>query len=540
MSAYSSTADDMTRIVFLPPDAFVGWLLRDAITSERAAEMLASLSARGFDQTGDRYPANYRNNDRLVFDDHELAADLFEVLRDRLPRFLDASGLAIPTQEAAADRGDIREGHWELCGLNPRFRACRYVDGQSFCIHRDGPYTPSDDVRSFLTVQLYLDDDPARSGGHTRFYADPRGDTRWVSIVPKVGAAIVFDHRAWHDGEPVIEGIKHVIRTDAMYRRVRARSVSVATESDIVGQHRGYAWHAIALRDGAIASAGRDGTVRFWARGEGDSARSEQVVDLALGSIMCVAEDARGRVWCGTRAGEILVIDRREIANPRHARRIASDLGAITSAVSASGLVAFTTSHGDVVAFDASGSVSDREAPVWSVRAHDGWAWNLAAHGDGFLSCGHDGRVMRIDRGRARALVELGTPVRAIGPVALRTTVRDARETHTAIAIVGDERGWLHWLGRDGRVVRSHRAHAAAVTAIAVRDEKSNEVVSASEDGTVKRWLPDDANVDGTVVLQTRDFVTSVAFDARGDVLAAGYDGAVRRVRSMDRVAPSL
>ena len=74
---------------------------------------------------------------------------------------------------------------------------------------------PSDDTRSFLTVQLYLDDDAQRSGGRTRFYADPQGRELLAAIAPTVGSVIIFDHRVWHDGEPVHRGIKHVLRTDA-------------------------------------------------------------------------------------------------------------------------------------------------------------------------------------------------------------------------------------------------------------------------------------------------------------------------------------
>ncbi len=62
-----------------------------------------------------------------------------------------------------------------LVGLNTRFRACRYQGGQSFRIHRDGAYAAEPGVRSHLTLQLYLDDDPARAGGHTRFFLPSDG-----------------------------------------------------------------------------------------------------------------------------------------------------------------------------------------------------------------------------------------------------------------------------------------------------------------------------------------------------------------------------
>ena len=469
-----------TTNVFLPPDVFVGWLLPDAITADRAAALVAELAARGFARTSARYPANYRDNDRLVFDDPALADALFAALRDRLPPHLDEAGLPATPADA----------RWELVGLNVRFRACRYTDGQAFCIHRDGPYTPADDVRSFLTVQLYLDDDPARSGGRTRFYAGACGTTAWAAIAPRTGAAIVFDHRAWHDGEPVTAGTKHVLRTDAVYRRCRPRIVP--SSPDLVGMHRGYAWQAIALGSGDVASTGRDGSVRRW-RTSGATC-----LELGAGSITCLAEDARGALWCGSRAGELYRI----VGDPPRATRVASGLAAITGAARSGDRIAVTTSAGEVVVVD--GDV------LATYSVHAGWAWGLAARGDGWLSCGHDGRIVRVRDG-VREWAELGVPLRAIAATASRT-------------VAGDERGWVHWLGRDGDVVRSVRAHTAAITSLAIHQDR---VVSASEDGTVKAWSGDG---DGDVLLATDDFVTSVAFAADGRVISAGYDGAVRRL----------
>src|ERR1043166_2406508 len=188
-------------VEFLPKGSFVGLLLAEAI--DDCDRLVTDLTKRGFAPTGEFYPSGYRDNDRLVFDDLALAVAWFERLQPKLPgEFIDATGM-----------------RWELCGLNSRFRACRYQDGQGFCIHRDGPHVPAEDTRSFLTVQLYLDDDPARVGGRTRFYADPGGEQLWAAIEPRRGTVIVFDHRVWHDGEAVTRGVKHVLRTDVMYRR---------------------------------------------------------------------------------------------------------------------------------------------------------------------------------------------------------------------------------------------------------------------------------------------------------------------------------
>jgi hypothetical protein len=55
---------------------------------------------------------------------------------------------------------------------------------------------------------------------HARPHAAGRGgETRFenVSVAPAPGLALVFDHYLMHEGAPVIEGQKYVLRTDVMY-----------------------------------------------------------------------------------------------------------------------------------------------------------------------------------------------------------------------------------------------------------------------------------------------------------------------------------
>ncbi|MBK9036947.1 MAG: 2OG-Fe(II) oxygenase [Myxococcales bacterium] len=463
---------------FLPPGPLVGVLIPRAIDAARCAGLRAELERRGFAATGERYPADYRDNDRLVFDDDALAAALFAELGAHVPAELVVDG-----------------ERWTLVGFNPRFRACRYRDGQAFCVHRDGAHVPSDELRSHLTVQLYLDDAPDRVGGHTRFYADARGETRWASIAPSLGAAIVFDHRLWHDGEAVTAGIKHVLRTDAMYRRAAAAAPS-PDRRDVVGRHRGYAWTAIACADGAIASAGRDGTVRRWGPGAA-------TIALGAGSVTTLVEDAERRLWAGTRSGAIIVVE------PTGAHRaVASGLGAILALAAHGHHVVAATARGTLAAFTIDG------APAWTAPAHTGWAWRVAAHPRGFVSVGHDGRVVVTDpHGRGDAVVELDAPLRAVAALA------------TGGLVVGDTRGWWTQLAPDGRVVAATRAHGAAITAVAVA--RDGTWVTSSEDGAVKRWR----GPCELAAASTPDFVTSVALTATDDVVCAGYDGVVWRAR---------
>lgn len=332
---------------------------------------------------------------------------------------------------------------------------------------------PSEDRRSFLTVQLYLDDDPRRVGGRTRFYSKPHGREQWAAIAPSAGSVIIFDHRVWHDGEPVTAGIKHVLRTDAVYERVDDVALE---EPNVIRRHRDYALRASACRDGSIASAGRDGTVR----------RDSAIYDLRDGSITTLTEGPDGGLWCGSRAGALhRIVDGR-------VTRVRDGIGAVLASATAGELVVFTTAREQILTPDA-----------WVIDAHDGWDRGICAHRDGFASCGNDGRVILVDEGRARELAQLAAP--------LRTIASDGELLH-----VGDHGGWVHTLTRDGSTLRSRRTHAAAVTSLAIVD---GDVVSAGEDGFVKR--------SDVVLAELRDFVASVAVSPRG-LVVAGYDGAVR------------
>lgn len=148
-----------------------------------------------------RYRTNteIRNNDRVIFDDVDLAGQLFEKVRPFLP--------------------NLYEERWHLKGLNERFRFYRYGKGQQFRPHYDGAFERYWDEMSFLTLIFYLND--GFDGGETTFFYD-RSDVgqsptpRFV-IAPKTGSALIFDHQQLHEGSEVTDGVKYVLRTDVMY-----------------------------------------------------------------------------------------------------------------------------------------------------------------------------------------------------------------------------------------------------------------------------------------------------------------------------------
>jgi len=133
-----------------------------------------------------------RNNTRVMSDDPELAAQLFERAQPHLPATL--------------------PGGWQLIGLNERLRYYRYDVGQRFAPHYDGAFARNRQERSHLTFMIYLND--GFEGGETKFHEEGG-----FVITPHCGSALVFVHRKMHEGAALISGRKYVLRTDAMYRK---------------------------------------------------------------------------------------------------------------------------------------------------------------------------------------------------------------------------------------------------------------------------------------------------------------------------------
>lgn len=135
-----------------------------------------------------------RNNTRVIVDEDSLAFSLFEQLKEYLPK--------------------TYKDVWKLSKLNTRFRYYRYGVGQKFSPHIDGKYKESENCESKLTLLIYLSDN--FTGGETTFFDQTEDNVRF-KVIPKLGQVLVFDHHQLHSGDPVLEGIKYVLRTDVMY-----------------------------------------------------------------------------------------------------------------------------------------------------------------------------------------------------------------------------------------------------------------------------------------------------------------------------------
>lgn len=163
------------------------WTVEQVYTPSECADLVA-LIERSSPTLATNNPL-YRDQDRVIRDDPELATDLFRRLRPYLPE---------------------RMGQLRLLGLNERLRFYRYRPGQRFETHMDHWYRPNDRQITLHTVLVYFNDD--FKGGETVFQ-----EQLDRTVVPEAGMVAVFQHKLRHEGRPVLHGTKYAMRSDVIY-----------------------------------------------------------------------------------------------------------------------------------------------------------------------------------------------------------------------------------------------------------------------------------------------------------------------------------
>ena len=169
------------------------WQIPGFLSQKECDDLIIFSESRGYEEaevslpSGSRMMKRIRNNYRVIYEDQNLAKKIWDKLQAHLPAEIDGRVSA---------------------GLNERFRFYRYELNERFKRHIDGSFKRNENEASKITLMIYLNEDFV--GGETAFDE--------LVVQPTTGSALCFMHRLKHEGCPVQEGTKYVLRTDVMYR----------------------------------------------------------------------------------------------------------------------------------------------------------------------------------------------------------------------------------------------------------------------------------------------------------------------------------
>ena len=171
----------------------------NVMTPERCQELIDLSESMGYDvapittPNGPVMKLDYRNNERVIYFSEEFSQELYGKIKDYVPEF----------------------AGFEPLGLNEMFKFYKYKEGNFFNQHRDSYYESPEGNKSHATVLLYLNE--GYKGGTTDYQAERLA---WKSVIPKIGKVFIFDHKILHKSALQEEGVKYIMRTDIMYKRV--------------------------------------------------------------------------------------------------------------------------------------------------------------------------------------------------------------------------------------------------------------------------------------------------------------------------------
>jgi prolyl 4-hydroxylase len=163
------------------------WVVEDVYSEHECDQFIELIEASSPRLATDN--AIYRDQDRVIRDDPQVAGELFRRLKPHLPQSM----------------GSLR-----LVGVNDRLRFYRYRPGQKFLPHMDHWYQPSPTRITLLTVLVYFNEN--FEGGETLFQEQLDQLVR-----PKKGMVALFQHKIRHEGCAVISGTKYAMRSDVFY-----------------------------------------------------------------------------------------------------------------------------------------------------------------------------------------------------------------------------------------------------------------------------------------------------------------------------------
>jgi hypothetical protein len=194
------------------------------VLTKLECEKLVEITQNKYSTLKHEFLPSEREGNRLLTNDETFAQVIFE----RIKKFIFQDPKLIDLKPC----GFGVDGEWKVDHINPCFRYNQYISPSvGFKAHRDATYIHNEDIRSILTLLIYINDD--FEGGDTVFYDTygtrtredlvddelKRGYTERFRYKPKTGSVLIFNHNMIHEGEALSHGTKYVIRSDVVFKR---------------------------------------------------------------------------------------------------------------------------------------------------------------------------------------------------------------------------------------------------------------------------------------------------------------------------------
>ena len=209
------------------------WMIKGLLSKEECSSLISKVE---FDEEIDttyrlREDENYessilRKSYRYKHDLPILAEQMFSRLQGIIPATL--------TFDKEDDElGPFLRGTWSFHSVNERISILKYGPGGIFSKHRDGIFIKNEDLRSMISVLVYLNSD--YTGGRTKCYDDSEVYSCEVEPVP--GDAFVMIQRVLHEGGEVCSNFKYAARFDLMFYRQTNKSAEELSKNELASEY---------------------------------------------------------------------------------------------------------------------------------------------------------------------------------------------------------------------------------------------------------------------------------------------------------------
>lgn len=472
------------------PDTKLTCFVIPSLFSKFECEQLLSIEIKNsFQKAISNYPTYYRNNDRFVMDNDELANQLFQKVKPYLPETIEINTTI-----------QSENGVWHLKELNNRIRFCKYSSNQYFHRHLDGVHYRSSSVQSKLTFMIYLNSANEFEGGRTLFFKTKETEEIWASYIPKQGDLIVFDHNVWHEGEVLTKGEKFVLRSDILYSKEEIENNPMPFHG-----HLGYIWSLLKFDNDTILSGGRDKEIKAWTM----SGEQKQSLQGHQNSILCIEKVTDDTFITGSRDQQIIVWKDYKILNKIKVH------SAIVLSLCCLDNNTFASSSGDNTI-----KVSNLDGTVLrTFKEHTNWVWQVIKLDDNIIaSSSEDGsiKIWNCEIEKSINTFYTNDPIISL-----------AFNKQTKQLIGGSLNGeiFIYTLTSDyqQQEIKTFKAHIGIIRTIKFINNK--HIATGGEDNKVKVW-----NLEGQLLheLQHQNFVQSIEILDEKNIISASYDGTIK------------